>query len=264
MKGAAGLIVALLLGLLGAALNFVYLTNKTRQVKTVSFIGIKPDTRLRVGDALKEGDLVEVRIPEMHAGNLKEFVFLWQDLETVKGIRAIHPYAGGELLRREDYRTPPPELKLTRGQMLVWVAVDSRSFVPDLVNPRDRVTFVVPLVRPGTPTPVAPNPNTAGAAAGNPLGAAAGSEPAANPQVEMIGPFEVAAVGNRLGSAEVSRASAGRGGNEFELGIVVKNEGTESAPRMDAKAMRLVELSRRIGNQGIGVLLHPRGDAAQP
>lgn len=263
MKGAAGLIVALLLGLLGAALNFVYLTNKTRQVKTVSFIGIKPDTRLRVGDALKEGDLVEVRIPEMHAGNLKEFVFLWQDLETVKGIRAIHPYLGGELLRREDYRTPPPELKLNRGQLLVWVAVDNRSFVPDLVNPRDRVTFVVPTVRPGTAGVAAPNPNTA-AAGNNPLGTAASSDPAANPSVEMIGPFEVAAVGNRLGSAEVSRASSGRGGSEFELGIVVKNDGTESAPRMDAKAMRLIELSRRVGSQGLGILLHPRGEAVQP
>lgn len=267
MKGAAGIIVAVLLGMLGAALNYVYLDNRTRHVKTVSFIGVRPDVKLKVGDPLKESDLTPVPIPEMHAGNLKDFVYLWQDLDTVKGIRAIHPYQGGELLRREDYRTPPPELKLTKGQLLVWIAVDSRSFVPDLVNPRDRVTFVVPTVRgpaplatstipssepptPGKPGPI-PAPDTSAAAQGN-------------PNVELVGPFEIAAVGNRLGSAEVSRATMGRSVSDFELGILVRNEGTDAAPRMDSKAMRLIELSRRAGNQGIGIVLHPRGDGATP
>ena len=87
---------------------------------------------------------------------------------------------------------------------------------------------------------------------------------AGSPTVELVGPFEIAAIGNRLGSTEVSRASMGRSTSDFELGIVVKNEDTETAPRMDARAMRLIELSRRAGNQGISIVLHPRGDGPTP
>ncbi|MEY4180826.1 MAG: hypothetical protein RLY70_4401 [Planctomycetota bacterium] len=260
MKGAAGIAVAVMLGLLGAALNYVYLDNKTRHVKTESFIGLRQEARLRPGDPLKEEDLVEVRIPADNTGNLRKFVFLWQDLETVRGIRAIRAYQGGELLRREDYRTPPPELKLTKGQLLVWVTADNRSFVPDLVNPGDRVTFTVPSTRGPTPA-VRP----AGVPAGVPGADGSGADPAAGAgprvdggNVELIGPFVIAAIGSRLGSAEVSKALQGRSVNDFELGIFVRNEGTDAEPRMEAKAMRLIEMTRRVGNQGVGIVLHPR------
>lgn len=255
MRGAAGIVVALLLGLLGAALNYVYLDNKTRHVKTVSFIGLRDDAKLRPGDPLKDDDLVPVTIPEANVGNLKKFVYLWTELETVRGIRAIRSYQGGELLRREDYRTPPPELKLAKGQLLVWVPVDSRSFVPDLVNPGDKVTFTLPTLRAAAarPAPVQPvNPGEP------PPPFPAAPAAAEGGGLELVGPFVIAAVGSRLGSAEVSKAVVGRSVSDFELGIFVKNEGTDSDPRMEAKAMRLVELSRRIGNQGVGVLLHPR------
>ena len=256
MKGAAGIVVALLLGLLGAALNYVYLDNKTRHVKTVSFIGLRDDAKLRPGDPLKEEDLMPVTIPEANVGNLKKFVYLWTELETVRGIRSIRSYQGGELLRREDYRTPPPELKLSKGQLLVWVPVDNRSFVPDLVNPGDKVTFTLPTLRMSTAARPAPVEPADPADPPSPIRSAAA--PVETGGLELVGPFVVAAVGSRLGSAEVSKAVLGRSMSDFELGIMVKNEGTDLDPRMEAKAMRLVELSRRIGNQGVGVLLHPR------
>jgi hypothetical protein len=269
MKGAAGIAVAVMLGLLGAALNYVYLDNKTRHIETVSFIGLREEARLRPGDPLKEEDLVEVRIPESNAGNLRKFVFLWQDLETVRGIRAIRAYQGGELLRREDYRTPPPELKLAKGQLLVWVSADNRSFVPDLVNPGDRVTFTVPSSRGPTPAvrpAVVPNADDPGADPSAIPGANPGAIPGAaamatrvdGGNIELVGPFVIAAIGSRLGSAEVSKALQGRSVNDFELGIFVRNEGTDAEPRMEAKALRLIELTRRVGNQGVGIVLHPR------
>jgi hypothetical protein len=242
---------------LGAALNYVYLDNKTRHIETVSFIGLREEARLRPGDPLKEEDLVEVRIPESNAGNLRKFVFLWQDLETVRGIRAIRAYQGGELLRREDYRTPPPELKLAKGQLLVWVSADNRSFVPDLVNPGDRVTFTVPSSRGPTPAvrpAVVPNADDPGADPGP----AATATRVDSGNIELVGPFVIAAIGSRLGSAEVSKALQGRSVNDFELGIFVRNEGTDAEPRMEAKALRLIELTRRVGNQGVGIVLHPR------
>ncbi len=261
MKGLAGIAVAVMLGLLGAALNYVYLENKTKHIETVSFIGLREEARIRPGDPLKEEDLVEVRIPESRVGNLKKFVFVWQDLETVKGIRAIRAYQGGELLRREDYRTPPPELKLAKGQLLVWVTADNRSFVPDLVNPGDRVTFTVPAARAPTPAvrpAVVPGGDDASADPSGGLAAAPAPARADGGSVELVGPFVIAAIGSRLGSAEVSKALQGRSVNDFELGIFVRNEGTDGEPRMEAKALRLIELTRRVGNQGVGIVLHPR------
>lgn len=252
MKGPVGLIVALLLGVLGAALNWVYLESKTRQVRSVSFLGLREGAALRQGEEVQDADLVEVRIPEMHAGQLKEFVFLYDDRETLRGFRSNRAYQGGELLRREDFRTPPAKLKLGKGQLLLWITVDSRSFVPDLVNPDDRVTFLVPTAARAAPTPAADPGDGSVPPASAPLTATG---------VETIGPFVVAAVGGRLGSAEVSRATRGRGTNDYELGIYVKNEGTEAEPRLESKAARLAEASRRAANQGIGVLLHPAGEA---
>lgn len=255
MKGPVGLIVALLLGGLATALNWVYLENKTRQVRSVSFLGVREGAAIRPGDEVPEADLIEVRIPEMHAGKLKDFVFLYEDLETLKGFRSTKAYTGGELLRREDFRTPPPELRLARGQLLSWITVDSRSFVPELVNPGDRVTFLVPAA--GARLSPAPAPVPAAPDDGDPAVA-----PAATPSnVEMIGPFVIAAIGSRLGSAEVSRATRGRSTNDYELGIFVKNEGTDAEPRLEPKAARLAELARRAGGQGVGVLLHPDPEA---
>ena len=39
MKGAPGLIVALLLGVLGMALNFLYLRSKAATVESLTFVG---------------------------------------------------------------------------------------------------------------------------------------------------------------------------------------------------------------------------------
>lgn len=255
MKGPIGLVVAISLGVLAAALNWVYLDGKTKQVRSVSFLGIREGAAIRPGDEVADADVVEVRIPEMHAGKLKDYVFLYEDRETLKGFRATRPYQGGELLRREDFRTPPPELRLAKGQLLAWISVDSRSFVPELVNPGDRVTFIVPTNAPRAA--LQPIPADAGDGTAPPTAA----PPAAPSSVEMIGPFVIAAIGNRLGSAEVTRAARGRGMSDYELGIVVKNDGTEAEPRLEVKAARLADASRRAGNQGIGVLLHPAAEA---
>ena len=70
MKGPLGVIVALLMGILATALNWFYLENKTRQVRSVSFLGVRESAEIRPGDEIEDSNLAEVRIPEMHAGKL--------------------------------------------------------------------------------------------------------------------------------------------------------------------------------------------------
>jgi hypothetical protein len=84
MKSIHGLIVAVVLGVGGAAANFYYLNTEAQKKDMVGFIGIKG--RLGRGDHLTDDNLVEVDIPRNHVGNLDQFVFTWKERVGVKGM----------------------------------------------------------------------------------------------------------------------------------------------------------------------------------
>lgn len=237
MKGMQGLAVAAVLGLLGVGLNWVYLSQKTKDIDAMSFIGIAPGTTIGPGDVLRREHLVEVKIPRIHARNLEDFIYLWQDVETVVGIHATRQYQGGELVKIEDYRTPPPELALEENERLIWIAVDSRSFVPSLVDPGDQITFLVPRFR-----------TTADSA---------GSDDSPEP----IGPFTIGSLGNRLGSREVMRSGRRSPVQERQVGIIVQvhpKPGAAGEWELEAKAKTLLTMLQQSNYRNVGVALHPK------
>lgn len=90
---------------------------------------------------------------------------------------------------------------------------------------------------------------------------AAGSEPAPGPPVvrggsEIIGPFRVLSLGNRLGSLEVMQANHIPQVQENVMTISVQVVGDELEP----KAKKLWEALCRTNFRGVGVLLHPRNE----
>ena len=85
MKGIQGLIVAVVLGLAGAAANFYYLNTEAQKKDMVAFIGIKKGVIIGRGDKLTEDKLVKVEIPANHVGNLKDFAYLWDDRDRRQG-----------------------------------------------------------------------------------------------------------------------------------------------------------------------------------
>lgn len=252
MKGAPGLIVALLLGVLGMALNFLYLRSKAATVESLTFVGVREGIGIKAGDVFGESMFDQVRIPRVHAGNLVNYIYQWKELPLVIGTRAARDYRERELLSRSEVRTPPAELKLTRGKLLVWVGVDTSSFVPDLVNPGDLVSFVISA------------PKTAPTAALQPVpeGTADSERPAVvrDPQGEStrLGPFEVAAIGNRIAAYDLARANqlGASGGNV--IGIYAPYSGDDDNPILDPKATQLLDLLRKYSNTRAGVILHPR------
>ncbi len=145
MKGMQGLVIAGMLGLLGVALNWIYLHGKTKDIKTVTFLGINSAATIEAGEVIKESHLAPVAVPEMNSGNLKEFVYLYQDRDSIVGFTATRRYEGGDLIYREHNRRPPPEITLDKGQKLIWIPANSSSFVPALVDPGDTIEFVVPI-----------------------------------------------------------------------------------------------------------------------
>ena len=231
MKAVPSLIVALILGGAAVIFNWVYLQKKASEFEVVAFLGIREDVTIRLGETLLESHFEEVPIPKRYADKLKKYVFTYRDKPTIAGIKATRDYQGGDLVHRQDYRTPARTIKLKDDERLIWVTVDSRAFVPALVNPGDQLTFVFP--GPGTSGPMA-NDATA----------------------ETLGPFTIGALGTRLGDVDVAKGHSSGRAEERQVGIIAKVE----SGKLEAKAVRLLELTTG-ANRSIAVALHPKKQA---
>lgn len=245
----AALVVAAVLGVAGAGLNLWYLNEKSKAVEKVSFIGIKPNTVIRPGDKFLDDNFLRVDIPKANVGALEQMAVRYEDRNTVVGMPSVKSYTGGELLLRDDLRTPPPAMDLGQDERALPIPVDTRNFVPSLVNPGDLISFLVG----GVPTPAAPphdpdNPDEPPATPPAPSTRVPGMK------AEPIGPFRVLSIGNRLGSAEVMKASGQPQYQENVIMIAVKVQGDQLEP----KAARLMNLLNLSGTRQAGVLLHPR------
>jgi hypothetical protein len=130
---------------------------------------------------------------------------------------------------------------LDDNEEMFWVPVDSRSFVPSLVNPGDRITFIVPVYasRPSRP-PTSSDEVTAEVA-----------DAVAGP-TEEIGPFRVKSLGDRLGTLDVMKGSRRGPIQERQIGIVVDITKPEEVER----AKRLRDRLATSDYRNIGIILH--------
>jgi hypothetical protein len=247
MKGIYGLFLAVALGLVGAAFNYLYLQSKAGQVEMVYFIGIKPGKDLPEGHRLTDQDLEAVPIPKLWVGNLDQYAILDSARSTVLGQAIVRAKPGGSLLLADDLRTPPSELRLEPDEALLWIPVDTKSFVPSLVNPGDEVSFLVSRGGPEVP-------RSAGSVAEE-LGGTSARIPEPSGPVEVVGPFTVVSVGSRLGSAEVFRATRMPSSYENVIGIRVKLGSNRELPPEVTKLKQLLDAT---GYRPVAVMLHGR------
>ena len=250
MNGTKALTIAAALGLAGAALNWYYLFTKAQQLEKIEFLSIAPGVTIQPGDRFTESKLAPLAIPKDNASKqFRDEGILYADRQTVINMPAVRTHREREILLRQDLKTPPATLALTKeNERAMWIPVDTRTFVPSLVNAGDLVSFVVGGA-PALPTPASP---------GEP-GSEAGPEEnvptlAAPPSAELIGPFRVLSLGNRLGSADVLKASgvAQMQENVMTVSVTVENG------QLDPKAAKLWKLLQASGFRQVGVLLHPR------
>lgn len=243
MKGVPGLMLALALGIVGAFCNWFYLAQKARDLEKVEFIGIAEGVQINAGDHFKDSDLVPIAIPKLSIGNLEKSAPLYRDRVTIIGMDATRSYMPGEILLRQDLRTPPPmDVKklISENERVMWIPVDTRTFVPGLVNAGDQVSFLVPKTPNGRPAPV-------------PVGDGASGPPLALGGTDIIGPFRILALGNRLGTPETLRAAGLSPAQENVMAVAVKL--TNGA--LDEKGQMLTDLLRLTNFQQVQVLLHP-------
>lgn len=239
MKGFTGLLIATILGLAGAVCNWLYLQNASNTLGKVSFISIKPDVKLNIGDAILEEHLQKIDLPGGAAGNLDTVAPQWSAKAAVIGQRANRIFLGGEIILEIDLAAPAQQQlakTLQEDEVAFWVPIDPRSVVAEQINPGDLVSFEIPsaLASPNTPEGIGANP----LGDGKPL--------------EVIGPFQILAIGSRREPINVQQAFRGRGGAETTLTIVAKL----TNGKLDPLTTRLSTALSARNRQGLIVLLH--------
>lgn len=245
MKSIYGLGVALALGLAGALFNYVYLTSKLKDIEKVAFIGIPSDVVIQRGEKIREEHLCRIEVPAAWVGTLADVADRWELRNTVVVNKPVtRTLAGPRILLRDDYRPAPEEvLVLGEGEKARFVAVDTRTFVPSLVSPGDRVSFIVPRL-PG-PQVARTVPPPQHSESENELEPIAPVQPRTTGPDDVIGPFVVLAVGNRLASTEVWRANRIPQTQENVLTIRVSKNVPGEVQRADELFRRLQAIEFR-------------------
>lgn len=257
MKGTSGIILAIFLGVLAMLFNWAYLESKLSEVKTVSLVGIGAGIKLEKGEALREEHLVEIKVPVANAATLTSIAYLYEDRKSLVGMRAVRTYESGDVILRRDYRTSPAELTLAQDERLIWIPVDSRSFVPELLNPGDDVTFLVPLATAKGPVAV---DRSAEEEAEDPVEPVSMTPPAALTPTDAFGPFRVASIGSRLASQSLAQSVRSATMQDRQIGIVVKTKNQGLEPR----ALQLLDRLERNDYRHVSVVLHPRTVRGEP
>lgn len=246
MRGLAGIIVAIGLGILGAILNFFYLAQQASKMEKVSFVAIDSSAQLNLGDKFKEAHFSKVDIPRNNLGNLEQVGVLWSDRSTVIDMQATKAYRGGELLLQQDLRTPPEKAisqLLGANELARSVPVDPRSFVPELLAPGDLVSFVVPQLPGNTRTGSSNQPGST------------------STSTQVLGPFQVLSLGARLGDSDVRRANNLPRTQEHLLSVRIRRQ---EDGRLEAQAELLFQYLSSTSNSPLQLVVHPASLRNQP
>lgn len=218
MRGLPGILIAAGLGIVGAFCNWWYLARQASQLEAVQFLALDTTAQINFGDKFRESHFVPVNIPRNNLGNLDQAAVHWRDRNAVVGRAATRAYLGGEILLWQDLVTPSDQdlsSKLAKNEVARTVPVDSRSFVPELVNPGDLVSFVIPQFA-GAADPGNSNQPRPGVSSS-----------------KVIGPFRILSLGARMGSRNVRRANDRSSGQEHLITIGVKFEEGKLEPRAE-------------------------------
>ena len=234
MKGLPGIVIAAALGIIGAFCNWFYISNQARNYDRVSFVGVKPDAGIKVGDRFRLEHFVPVPVPKSFVGELDKTAILWIDREAATAHRARKTYRGGEVLFWHDLRGVAQQdltERLGNDEVLFQVVVDASTFIPEHFDPDDEVEFFVPQ---------ALGPRPAG------TGTSAAAETPATP---TVGKFRILALGGRKGKRDIAQAYNRRPVRENIVTIALKHP-------FDAKAEELFSLIATSGGRGVRMIKH--------
>ena len=244
MKGAQGIMIAVALGVVGFVCNWLYLDGQASGDRIVEFVGVTKDARVNGGDVFRAEHLTRIPVPKKYQGQLSELAYLWKDRNLVIGRKANRTMGGRgtELVLDKDLETPTAQdinEQIAENERVMWLPVDSRTFLPQHVDPGDQVSFRIPE-----------------------LGTGAGSSRPTAGGGQIIGPFRILALGIRKGRRNVRQAAGLPSGAENVIAIAVKLD--EGGSKREARAETLAGILAVNNFQGVQVLLHKRDKNKTP
>jgi len=286
MKGINGLILAIFLALAGAAFNFLYLASRSSDVNMVGFVAIPEGKEVKAGQRLTEDKLTKMEYTKRDANRLEKSAYPYDVRSSLIGQRVWHNLTGPTLVLRDDMQTPLVELNFGRNvpegisERAAFVPVDTKKMVASLIEPGDEVAFVVPPTLGSRPTlaarpPRLPAGKTDAAKAEPPKDSGklepepelAGVAEPASGNIDMIGPFTVLSVGNRLNKSELWSANRRPQLSESVLVVLVRVKKVKDdkdpagkevfLPPAD-RLMGLIETLSVTNAPGLTCLLYPR------
>ena len=158
--------------------------------------------------------------------------------------------------------------------------IDPKKLPSALVQPGDEVDFVVPAgplerptraLRPGRPTLAKPAANKVAppkldakpdtkpdSAKPEAMTEGGGEADAGSGNLDVIGPFTVLSVGNRLNRVELWQANQMPQGQENVLMVLVRVKKEQDRLNLLPPSDRLMELLQATNSQPLAYLLHPR------
>ena len=259
MKNWIGLLIALSLGIVACLLNWQYLEQKSKEIEFVSFLALGDNVRLKPGESFLEEHFVRLDIPRKNVGALPETAVLFEDRNAVVKMKAIQEYRGGEVVLRQQLKTPAKEFTLKKHELALWIPVNASTFVPSLVKSGDLVSFVVTdpnqvfdeiLRRESEKDPIGPEFLTSASEADS----FSDHADASHVDSELVGPFRVLSLGDRLGSYKVDVATNGSRSRENVMGVAIQKIGDG----VDPKAEKLIRWMAQPNFREAAVVLHPR------
>ena len=105
MKHLTGLLLAVLLGIAAAGMNWVWMSGLATPDE---YVALKTD--VSAGDELSDTNLVSVPVPG-NTESLRQSLVLWQDRAVLFGTRANRNYLAGDMVFHRDLQPPEQQVR---------------------------------------------------------------------------------------------------------------------------------------------------------
>jgi hypothetical protein len=218
------------LGIVAGILNYSATTSKL-----VPLVCVGMSQPLKSGEMFQDTNLIPISI-RGDVGQLREVVIPWDERAVLLGRNTPRDLAKGDVVLWRDATPQRREIVPGRDEVLIHVALNSITMVPDFIRVDQQVGF---LLRPRDESSQPSNDGD--------------TSTATRHKAELLGPFTVKAIGTRL---EDSPSEKDAGGDPRVLTIPVKR--LAESNQVEDKADRLEAALHNSGSEMVvGVVLFP-------
>lgn len=219
------LAIPIVLGLTAAGVNWLFMREKP-----VPQYYARMRADLNRGDPFKDGLLERFPVDSEYVTYMPKTAVPYEQRETLFGREATRDLKKGDMILWQDSSHPGWEFNLQENEKALPISLEGISSVPKLLRVNDYISFLV------AQGPEKPKGNT---------------QP--DVKVELVGPFRVLSVGDRVSRDSQERKTEGRVTDERMITVAVR---IDDPQKIDDK-IRKVVTARGFDRRLVGLVLSP-------